>query len=179
MKKNKMIMGAALLTAVWFWFQLPIELKFALIFIASMGQPNILRMFAAMTFILIAVIHDYIAIKYEVKGDAYYAYAAISELIVIVLISGISPLPKMVLRLQQLCLLSIWLNFAGFVLYNMYVPGIYYEIAFELLYLAVIILFINMDKSERRRNANNRLSNCFRYSANSLLRAILGNGGKI
>ena len=88
------------------------------VLIVAFLQPNAPRFFAAVTFISITLLHELLLSSYD--GLQYYGSAALLDLAIIIITSGINPVPKMVLSLHKICIVSIIVNLAGWVLWFFY-----------------------------------------------------------
>lgn len=85
-------------------------LMYALLAVAVF-QPNAPRLFAAVLFVSIISLHE--LLLSDLDGLQYYGSAALFDLLIIVLTSGINPVPRMVLSLHRICFVSILANMAG------------------------------------------------------------------
>jgi len=108
--------------------------------IASLRQPNAPRFLAAVAFVGMTLAHEFFFSGSE--GAMYYGTAAAFDLAMIAMTSKINPIPKMVLNLHKVCLMSIVVNFAGWVMWFLYLPPTLYDASFVVVYtLAVVALF--------------------------------------
>jgi hypothetical protein len=163
---------------------------FGFIVLISLFQPNIRRKFAAFVFIGVAIAHDHISISWD--NSVYYLSAALFNLLVIIITSSISPIPKMVVKLQRICLGFVLVN--GFGLLSELLPWVewfhgggynsvsvlVYNNAMIVLYCLTLLNFIDMTPDERERG-NNLLDirRHLRFNLRSLFYCISGNGDKI
>lgn len=111
--------------------------------IVAFIQPNAPRLFAAVIFIGVMLLHELFLSGYT--GLMYYGSAALFDLAIIIIISGINPVPKMVLRLHNVCIVSIFANLAGWILWFFYYPPLIYDAAFVAIYLWALITLIKRD----------------------------------
>jgi len=115
-------------------------LFYALVVVAFI-QPNAPRFFAAVTFVSVTISHELFLSHYD--GLAYYGSAALFDLGIIAITSGIRPVPKMVLSLHKICLASMVLNLVGWGLWFFYLPPVVYDASFVILYVWALLTFIN------------------------------------
>ena len=125
-------------------------------------QPTAQRIFAGAYFVLITLTHDIFLSSLD--GFSYYGSAATGGLLAAVLMTGINPIPKIVLKLQVVCILSAILNFMGWVLWYLYLPPDAYNIAFICLYLYTVIILLSRDKEDVAGITVGGLHSCFRFS---------------
>ena len=76
------------------------------IFITACFQPTKPRLYVALTFTSVTLVHDIFLSSLE--GFAYYGSAAIGDLLIIVIISNIRPILKMTIQLNKICMISIF-----------------------------------------------------------------------
>ena len=81
-------------------------------------------------------------------GAEYYVGAAMVDLAIIVLLSGIYPAPRLVERLQAVCVASILLNFVGWMLWFFYVSPSAYDSAFIGLYIYAVYALLKKDRDD-------------------------------
>lgn len=152
------------------------------LFIMALLQPNSRRTYAAAIFAGSVIVHDSL---FSAEHGAlylgyavYYISAAFINLIATILLAGINPIPKLAIRLQQVCLISTCLNFAGFALWYNYYPPLLYDFAYILLYSYVIKELISREKIENDRIVllGRRISYfCFdRYHLRDVFNSIAG-----
>ena len=101
-------------------------------------QPSASRFFAAAAFVSVTLAHEVLLSTYD--GLLYYGSAALFDLAIIVLLSRLNPLPKMAVRLQRVCMVSIFVNAGGWVLWTTYAPPLAYDVAFAALYAWAIVV---------------------------------------
>lgn len=96
----------------------------------------------------------------DADGILYYCSAAFFDLIVIFTLSRLSVIYVHVLFMQVICLLLIMANCIGWVIWYLYLPPTYYDLACYALYIAAILcLFIRGGNGRDIRN--NQLRTCF------------------
>ena len=123
-----------------------ITLLLIVICLAVLTQPNANRLFAALVFAGLTLAHDlYLS---DLDGLAYYGSAALMDLAIIILTSGIYPVPAMVVRLHQICLFSIIANCAGWVMWQAYLPPTVYDAMFVFIYIWAVIAMIKKDSGD-------------------------------
>lgn len=133
-----------------------------LIAIMAFIQPNAPRMYAALLFVGLTIFHE--LFFSHLYGILYYGSAALLDLGIIMLASGISPIPRMVITLNRICLASIVVNFAGWVIWSSYLPPMAYDLAFVVIYLWALITLIKRDGSDVRDFSVGGWSSCFRFN---------------
>lgn len=100
-------------------------------------QPNAQRLFAALVFAGGALSHDVLFSGHG--GLLYYGSAALFDLGVLMLISGIRPITKTIAQLHVICLASVLVNFAGWVIWWLYLPPAAYNLAFVTIYCWALV----------------------------------------
>ena len=116
---------------------------------------------ASLIFVVINLLHE--MISYSHTGLLYYCGGALSQLIIIT-ITNITVRPtKLALRLQYLCLLSIIVDFAGWIAWFSYLNHEVYNIAFYCIYVAAALQIIGITGNGKYRIAR---SSCRRFWAN-------------
>lgn len=113
---------------------------------AAFLQPTATRFFAAVVFVLVAWTHELAFAHLE--GFVYYASAAAGALAVILATSFLADPPRTVLTLHRICLASIVLNFAGWLLWRAYLPPDPYNTAMLGVFIWALITFISRDKQD-------------------------------
>lgn len=129
--------------------------------VATLTQPNAPRLFAAVTFVGVILLHE-LAFS-SLDGLMYYGSAALLDLLIVVITSGINPVPKMVLSLQRLCLFSILLNLLGWVLWLLYLPPWPYDLAFVAVYAWALYILIRRDRADVGGFTMAGWVSCFRF----------------
>lgn len=109
-------------------------------------QPNAGRTLAACIFGGATILYG--GASGGLTGAEYYIGAAMVDLAIIVLLSGIYPAPRLVERLQWVCVASILLNFIGWVAWFFYIPPDAYNAAFIGLYIYAIYALLKKDKGD-------------------------------
>ncbi len=133
-----------------------------LIIVMAFFQPNAPRLFAAITFVGITALHELFFSNYE--GLYYYGGAALFDLFIIILISGINPVPKMVLTLQKICIVSMLVNLLGWILWFLYYPPLIYNVSFIGIYIWVLITLIKRTECYVGGYTMDSWSSCFRFN---------------
>ncbi len=113
---------------------------------AALFQPTVHRFFAAVVFVCVAWGHE--VFFAHLGGFAYYASAASADLAIIILTSFLIDPPKMVLTLHRICLVSIVLNFIGWVAWRLYLPPEPYSAAMLCVFIWALVIFISRDKKD-------------------------------
>tara|TARA_R110002051_G_scaffold187376_1_gene257050 strand:- start:308 stop:781 length:474 start_codon:yes stop_codon:yes gene_type:complete len=138
-----------------------ITMLILLIFVAVLLQPNASRFYAAFLFAGATITHD-LALSH-LNGFAYYASAALFDLGIIALTSGINPIPKMVISLHRICMVSILLNFAGWLMWLFYLSPFYYDTMFALVYSWALIIMLLRNKTDVGDFTMPSWYSCFRF----------------
>lgn len=132
------------------------------IIIVSFIQPNAPRLFAGVIFTSITLLHESLLSSYE--GFRYYGSAALFDLAIIILTSGINPVPKMVIMLHRICIISIFANLAGWVLWFFYYPPFSYDAFFALIYAWTLITLIKRSGLDVGGYTMDSCVSCFRFN---------------
>lgn len=151
-------------------------LIYALIVVAFI-QPNAPRLFAAVLFMAVITLHEFLLS--DLDGLQYYGSAALFDLLIIILTSGINPVPKMVLSLHRICIASILVNLLGWVLWFFYFPPLVYDAAFACLYAWTLIIFIIRDGVNVGGYSLDSWAACFRFNRFTWSNYFNQYGGKI
>ena len=117
-----------------------------LLAMAAMFQPNAGRAIAACIFSGLTL--TYTGISGDLDGSQYYIGAAAVDLLILILISGIYPVPRMVVRLQWVCVVSIALNFLGWGGWFLYLSPVAYEWSFAVLYCSALYVLLKKDADD-------------------------------
>lgn len=149
---------------------------YALVVVAIL-QPNAPRLFASVTFVGIVLLHE--ALLSDLDGSQYYGSAALFSLLIIVLTSGIYPIPKMVISLHRLCIVSIFANMFGWAIWYLYYPPLAYDLAFVAIYAWALFILIKRDGADVGGYTLDRWASCFRFNRGSWSGYFNQYGGKI
>ena len=150
---------------------------FVALFVVAFIQPNAPRFFAAVAFVSITLLHELFLSDYD--GLLYYGSAALFDLAIIILTSGINPVPKMVLSLHKICVASILVNLLGWVIWFFYFPPLIYDAAFVALYVWALITLINRSGLDVGGYTLDSWATCFRFNRYSWRSYSYKHGGKI
>jgi len=120
-------------------------LLYALVAMAAL-QPNSPRFFAAILFTGVTLIHEWVLGSYG--GFEYYGSAAIFDLFIIIVVGRVRPLSGMVLGLQKICVVSIFLNLVGWLMWVLYLPPLVYDTSYAGLYLWSLIIMMKRDTDD-------------------------------
>jgi len=145
--------------------------------IAAFLQPNAPRFFAAVAFVGVTLTHELFFPTLD--GLNYYGSAALMDLSIIAITSGISPVPKMVLTLQKICLVSILANLAGWILWTLYYPPAAYDAALLALYVWALVSLINRSGLDVGGYTVASWGTCFRFNRFAGLYNNYQHGGKV
>jgi hypothetical protein len=138
-----------------------ITILFYAVAVAACFQPNAPRLFAALIFVAFALLHEWLLA--DATGLRYYSSAALFDLAIIVLTSGIRPLPKMVLHLHIVCMVSVLANFGGFWLWYSFHPSIVYNLTFVAIYAWALFVLIKRTDRDVGGYALDSWRTCFRF----------------
>ena len=147
------------------------------IILVAFFQPNAPRLFAALSFVGITLSHELFLSNLD--GLQYYGSAALFDLVIIILTSGINPVPKMVIDLHRICMVSIIANLVGWVLWFFYVPPLFYDASFAVIYTWTLITLINRNGSDVGGYTLDSWASCFRFNRYSSGYYHHKNGGKV
>lgn len=156
-----------------------IELLIIGMFLAAFLQPSVPRFYAALMASLITMCHHWG--YYEADGLLYYGSAALFDLVIILLLSGIYPAPALVVRLQVIFLASIVLNAAGFLMWFFYIPHDAYNAAFVGVYSWAIFTMLRRGKpnADRRGASSSGWNSCFRFDFGARRLYYVKNGSAV
>lgn len=101
---------------------------------------DVRRLVAAFLFVAPVVVHEIFLA--DLDGLAYYGSAALFDLLTIVTLSLMMRPPKLALMLQQLAMISIMLNFYGWIAWMAYLAPDAYSLLFIGLYFTAIIILM-------------------------------------
>lgn len=144
--------------------------------VAVTVQPNAERLFAAIIFVGATILHEVAAVNFD--GLIYYGSAALLDLVIMILISGIVPTPRMVIKLNLICLVSIIINMVGWVVWLNYLPPTAYNIAFMALYAWTLAVLLKRDKCDVGGFTLDRWYSCIRFDQRARLSYNFFIGGK-
>ena len=125
-------------------------------------QPNAPRLFAAFIFAGLTLCHDIFLSHFD--GLLYYGSAALLDLAIIILTSGIAPVPQMVISLHRICMASIAMNFIGWFIWFMYLPPVVYDSAFMFIYAWTLIILIKRNDTDVGGYSLDCWGSCFRFN---------------
>ena len=143
----------------------------------SFFQPTAPRFFAAAIFVGVTATHE--LIFSGLVGLQYYGSAALFDLAIIILTSGIHPVPKMVLTLHKICMVSIVANLGGWVLWARYYPPLLYDLSFLGIYAWTLITLIGRTKADVGGFAVGDWVSCVRFNRSAWILRLNRNSGKI
>lgn len=135
---------------------------FFILAVAVLFQPNAPRLYATGCFVAASIVHD--VLFGGLSGIGYYGSAAAADLIVIILLSGVYPVSKLVVRVQLICFASIWLNFVGWLMWYQYYPPDIYNIGFTILYLVALLVFVLKGPGDVGDFELDSWRTCFRFN---------------
>jgi len=153
-----------------------ITVLLSLIAVTVLFQPNAPRFFAAVVFVVITLSHEFFMSDFE--GLAYYGSAALFDMGIIMLTSGINPVHQMVIDLQRICLASVFVNFMGYFIWLFYLPSTVYDMSFMVLYTWTLIILTERNGADVGGYRLDSWYSCFRFNRPSFFGHIFGNGGE-
>lgn len=113
---------------------------------AAIFQPTATRLFAAVVFVSVAWTHE-IAFAH-LTGLPYYLSAGVGALGIIVALKLLPHPPRVALTLVRICLVSIVLNFAGWVMWWAYLPPGPYNAAIFCVFVWALVTLLSKDKQD-------------------------------
>lgn len=153
-----------------------ISILLMMIAASCLVQPNAPRLFAAVVFSGLTLMHEFSLSHLE--GLEYYGSAALVDLGIMIAVSGISPTPAMVINLQRVCIVSIITNFLGWVMWLTYLPPIAYNYAYVFIYIVAFAVLIKRDKGDVGGFAMDSWGSCFRVNIFAGVNGSHKSGGK-
>lgn len=114
--------------------------------VCALVQPCAPRLFSCIVFAGVTWAHE--LFLSHLTGLPYYGSAALFDLAIIVLTSGVRPVPAVVIRLQEICLVSIVANLMGYLLWASFLPPVAYDVCFTLIYLWAVISMLKKDAAD-------------------------------
>lgn len=150
---------------------------FCALAVVALIQPNAPRFFAAVVFVGAILLHA--RFLSHLDGLQYYGSAALFDLLIIVLTSGVNPVPQMVLSLHRLCIVSILANAAGWALWFFYFPPLAYDVAFVGIYAWALFILIERDGANVGGYTLGSWASCFRFNRSSWAVHLNKYGGEI
>jgi len=118
----------------------------AILIAAAVAQPTQERRYAALLFSGFAALHH--VVMFDTDGFEYYFSAALLDYFVILFTIRIAMLSEMIEKLHNICIVSIALNFIGWLMWIYYVPPHAYNASFIGLYLYALIIMIKKEKKD-------------------------------
>lgn len=118
-------------------------------------------------FVIPAVMFHFFA---PYAGEWHYHIAGLFDVLVSWVLSRLVFIDKMVKILATITLISLILNIAGWVIYELYLPPLAYDIAFNVLYAATILVILtirNKNGSIDYRSKDIGIFNFFNFSFKS------------
>lgn len=131
-------------------------------------QPTLARGYVALLFAGVTLLHEIIGTRLD--GIMYYGSAALCDLAIIVLTSGLRPVPAMVTRIHLICFASIVANAVGWAMWAAYLPPTVYNATFVAIYIGAVVVMLKRDNSDvgghspNSRRANFRSGHAARRS---------------
>jgi len=113
---------------------------------AAIFQPTATRSFAAVVFVSVAWAHE-LAFAH-LTGLPYYASAGAGALAIIVALKLLDHPPRIALTLVRICLVSIVLNFIGWVLWVTYSEPAPYNVATFCIFVWALITLLSRDRQD-------------------------------
>lgn len=113
---------------------------------AAIFQPTATRFFAAVVFVSVAWVHELLFAHLD--GFPYYASAGAGALAIIVLLKLLAHPPRIALVLVRICLVSIVLNFAGWLMWRAYLPPESYNAAIFCVFIWALVTLLSRDKQD-------------------------------
>lgn len=165
------------IVTIWGWSEIAVTTLIFLIIVTAFFQPSAPRLFAALSFVGITALHELFFSDYE--GLQYYGSAALFDLAIIILTSGINPVPKMVLSLHKICIVSIVANLLGWIMWFLYYPPMIYDLAFVAIYAWTLITLIKRNGLNVGGYTMDSWASCFRFNRSAWYLYLNKNAGQI
>ncbi len=150
---------------------------FGLMALSALIQPNAPRLFAVLIFMSVTLAYD--AMGGSLIGFWYYVGAGGLDVGIIILTSGINPLPKMVVTLHRICMVSIAVNFIGWLMWYFYQSPVVYDSMFLVIYAWTLMTFITRDGADVGGFEMDRWRSCVRGFTDSRSMGFNQHGGKV
>jgi hypothetical protein len=113
---------------------------------AAIFQPTATRLFAAVVFVSVAWAHE-IAFAH-LTGLPYYLSAGGGALLIIVALKRLAHPTPTVFALVRICLASLVLNFAGWIMWRAYLPPEPYNAAMFCVFSWALVILLSRDKQD-------------------------------
>ncbi len=108
----------------------------------------------AFTFVFVSVMH--LVVSERFSDPYYYLSAALFDLFVISFFASMDMVTAKTLQLQTLSVISLIVNFIGWIMWTMYIDPMIYNATFSALYLTALIIILQKDDGANGIG-NNRL----------------------
>lgn len=139
-----------------------ISILLAALVLAALTQPTAPRLFAAFIFVGVTLSHDFLLS--DLDGFAYYGSAALFDLCIIAATSGINPIPRTVITLHKICLVSMMANLFGWILWFSYFPPDVYNAILMATYTWALITLIIRGRADVGSFTIDSWATCFRFA---------------
>jgi len=140
-------------------------------------QPNAPRLFAALALAGITLLHG--VFLTDTTGILYYGSAALFDLGIIIVTSGINPIPKMVITIHKICFVSIIANSVGWLVWFLYYPPLVYDATFAVIYIWTLIIILKRDGSDVGNYSLDSWLSCFRFNYSARSGCLNKNAGEL
>lgn len=147
----------------------------AAIAVIMLLQPTAPRFFAVAVFLGATLFHD-LALS-GLDGFWYYGSAAALDFAIIVATSGVYPVPRLVVCMHQICMVSMVANLGGWLLWLAYFPPIVYDTVFIGIYTWALWIFVDEDGDNVGAYTMDSWASCFRFSHSPWLHNFTRNKG--
>ena len=131
--------------------------------VAAISQPTPARRKVAAIFVTATLSHCIIGEWLD--GLAYYASAAIFDVLIITTTANLKETPRITRDIHKVCLASIVLNASGWIAYMLYIPPTGYDLCFIFLYLWSIIVLTKEDGRYAGDNTMDRWAYYLRFNS--------------
>lgn len=111
-----------------------------LIVIATLTQPTKARLMGAAVASVLTIGHDYHLS--DTTGALYYGSAAVTDMVIVFLLSVLRPVSRMAITLQRIHIAAICCNFVGWLLWWFRASPEPYNAAFIFIYLWMLVTLI-------------------------------------
>ncbi len=138
-------------------------------------QPTEERMIVATIYAGLCVIHNIASVEFV--GFTYYMTAGMFDLVILALLCSYGAAGRLTRNLISVCMVSIVLNFYGWLIWFLYQPPMTYNIASMALYL-IAILILSEKECSHEYGLNQRHSSLlsFNYKGTAIYRLLQKEG---
>ena len=133
------------------------------------------RLLLASFYVLINTAH--LLLFNDLNGSSYYLVASLFDLLVMTSVSAIR-IPQ-TLSIQKLCIISITANFAGWLMWYLYLDPAAYNAVFVAIYLYAIIILTSRDRRDVGDNSTSGDGVIFFSNSHSSIKGVFKHKGQM